>query len=142
MSATVQEIQDAIIAKLTAALPELTVEAFPDNPGEYELLHPLGAALVQYDGSSYSDNKVSNGAVVQVRTLRFTVVYLVRSLRDSSGCFALMERGAAALSGLCIPGALTAGVLTSDGFLAEADGVWTYVQAVELTTRCAVANHT
>jgi len=141
MSATVQEIQDAIIAKLTSALPELSVEAFPEKPEEYELLHPLGAVLVQYDGSAYSANRIGNGGVSQVRTLRFSVVYLVRNLRDAAGCYDVLARGAEALVGLAIPGTVGAGTIVSESFNAETDGVWMYLQSYEFKAHQVATNH-
>lgn len=141
MSASVQDIETALIAKLREALPELSIEAFPERPEDYELLHPLGAVLVQYDGSTYGDNRLSNGGVAQVRTLRFSVVYLVRNLRDSSGCYDVLARGAEALSGLAVPGTIGAGTISSERFNAETDGVWMYLQTYEFAARHVAASH-
>ena len=141
MAATVQDIESALIAKLGSALPELEVEAFPEKPEEYSLLHPVGAVLVQYDGSELSGNALANGGVAQVRTLRFSVVYLVRNLRDSAGCYDVLQRGADALSGLIIAGALTPCILARESFNAEADGVWMYAQSYTVKVRHAVAGH-
>lgn len=141
MAATVQSIETALIAKLGTALPELEVQAFPEKPEEYDLIHPVGACLVQYDGSEFSGNSVGNGAVAQVRRLRFSVVYLVRNLRDSSGCYALLQRGAAALTGLLVAGTLSPGAIVHESFHAEADGVWMYVQSYEFAVRQVVAGH-
>ena len=141
MSVSVQDIENAIMAKLASALPELSVEAFPERPEEYELLHPLGAVLVQYDGSSYSQNSVSNGAVAQVRKPKFSVVYLVRNLRDAAGCYDILDRGREALCGLCITGAITPMEITYEGFTAEHDGVWIYTQMYETSARSVHAPH-
>ncbi len=141
MAATVQSIESALITKLGTALPELEVQAFPEKPEEYGLLHPVGAALVQYDGSEFSGNAVGNGGVAQVRKLRFSVVYLVRNLRDSSGCYDVLQRGSAALSGLLVPGTLGPATIVRESFHAEADGIWMYLQSYVFAVRHAVAGH-
>lgn len=141
MATTVHDIEAALIAKLGSVLPELEVQAFPEKPEEYSLLHPVGAALVQYDGSEFSGNAIATGGVAQVRTLRFSVVYLVRNLRDSSGCYDILHRGNAALSGLVVPGAVRPVTIVREAFHAEADGVWMYVQSYALAVRHVAAGH-
>lgn len=141
MAASVQDIENAIIAKLREALPGLSIEAFPENPAEYELIHPLGAVLVQYDGSTFRANKVTNGAVAQLRSLRFVLALVLRNLRDSSGCYEVLRTAAEALGGLVIPGAATCLTPVSEGFSSEADGVWVYVQGYEISTRFVSGYH-
>ncbi len=142
MAATVQQIETAILTKLRAAIPALSIEPYPENPAEYELLHPLGAVLVQYDGSTYGPNQTVNAAVVQRSTLRFAVVLVMRNLRDQGGCYDMLAAIRAALSGLVIPGTLTALTCLSESFSTEADGVWIYAQTYEVAVRHVVACHT
>lgn len=141
MAASVQDVESAVIAKLRTALPELSVEAFPENPSEYELIHPLGSILVQYDGSTFTQNKVSNGAAVQIRSLRFVLALVLRNLRDSGGCYEILRRASEALSGLVVPGAVTCLTPISENFSSEADGVWVYVQSYEISVKSVNAYH-
>ncbi|MBQ7567294.1 hypothetical protein IJT17_00635 [bacterium] len=140
MTATVQDIENAIIAKLQEALPGLSAEAFPERPEEYDLLHPVGAVLVQYEGGTYSGNALSNG-IAQIKTLRFSVVTLVRNLRSSDGCYAAMQAVADALTGFVIPGTVRPMAVVSERFNTEYDGVWSYVQTVETSVRIAAQCH-
>ena len=50
MSAT-RPIIDAVVEHLQAAIPWVSVEAFPERPSEYQFIHPVGAILVGYGGS-------------------------------------------------------------------------------------------
>lgn len=141
MAATVQQLESAIEAKLKAALPELEVAQFPEKPEEYQLLHPLGAVLVQYEGSAYGSNKVSTGAVAQVRTARFAITVLLRNLRGAAGCYEIMQRINTALHGLVIAGAISAVSLVAEHFVSETEGVWCYAQTVTVSTKVVSANH-
>lgn len=139
MIATIQTVETSFIEALQQALPELSVESFPEKPQEYELLHPLGAVLVQYDGSTFGNNRISNGALAQVRTFRVTVTLLVRNLRNSSGCYEALDRAIEALSGLMLPGAIGPVTAVSESFSSEVDGIWIYVQNYEVST-CQVSS--
>ena len=141
MAASVQSIENAIITKLQETLPELSIEAFPENPTEYELIHPLGSVLVQYDGSTFRPNKVTNGAAVQIRDLRFVLALVLRNLRDSGGCYDVLQRAAEALGGLVIPGAVTCLTPVNESFSSEADGVWVYVQGYEVSVKFVSEYH-
>lgn len=122
----IEDIETTLIDKLQSALPELTVEAFPDNPAEYEFIHPLGAVLVQYESTRF-DGDYALAFTVQPATITFAVVSLTRSLRSHSGCYDVLERIRNAILGLKIPG-LEQVKQTDERFSAEEDGVWSYLQ--------------
>ena len=52
----VLQIEEALLSKLQEELPELSVEALPDKPDDYDFIHPVGAVLVKYDSSNFSDD--------------------------------------------------------------------------------------
>ena len=60
----IRAIENSIIDKLKTHFPEVLVEGFPDKPSEFILLHPIGALLVHYQGSNYS-NSAALGYIVQ-----------------------------------------------------------------------------
>lgn len=136
----IQSIETAVLTALSQSLPELAVEPFPEKPDEYELLHPLGAVLVQYDGSEFSSNNIA-GAVGQQRRARFSVVVLVRSIRGNSGCYRVLEQVSGVLLGLRLPGMLSGATIVQEDFMSEADGVWAYVQRYEFRVWHLVPNH-
>lgn len=141
MAATIKQLESAIETKLKTALPEFEVAPFPEKPEEYQLLHPFGAVLIQYEGSTYGNNKIVAGAVAQVRYVRFSATVLIRNLRSSSGCYEVMQRINTALHGLTIAGTISAVSMVSEQFYAEADGVWCYVQTYAVATKVVSAVH-
>lgn len=133
-------IEDAIIGKLKEALPGMAVEPFPQKPQEYELLHPEGAVLVQYDGSRLADAGVTRAAVA-LRTVTFTVCALTRNLRDSAGSYSVLERISQALTGFRPQGCRDGAKLIAERFLFENDGIWAYVQSYEYRIREVFPDH-
>lgn len=125
-------IEKAIITCLQAAIPELEISAFPDNPADYEFIHPLGAVLVQYDSSSFDDYQCL-AFTAQKRTLRFNAVSIMRSLRSHCGCYAILDRIRRALLGLKIDGCEQIRQ-TDERFSDESDGIWTYTQTFSVVT--------
>lgn len=128
----IRELESALLGALTEAFPDLSVEPFPDNPSEYEFIHPLGALLVQYDGGSISSS-VSLSLTAQPRELHFTVLSLTRNLRDHGGCYEVLDRVRKCLLGLKLPGVRQIYGL-QERFSNEADGVWVYAQSFSLQT--------
>lgn len=128
----IRELESALLDALTEAFPDLSVEPFPDNPSEYEFIHPLGALLVQYDGGSISGT-VAVDMIAQPRELHFTVLSLTRNLRDHGGCYEVLDRVRKCLLGLKLPGVKQIYGL-QERFSDEADGVWVYAQSFSLQT--------
>ena len=128
----IRELESALLGALTEAFPDLSVEPFPDNPSEYEFIHPLGALLVQYDGGSISSS-ASLSLTAQPRELHFTVLSLTRNLRDHGGCYEVLNRVRKCLLGLKLPGVRQIYGL-QERFSNEADGVWVYAQSFSLQT--------
>lgn len=126
----IRELESALVEALSAACPDLSVEPFPDNPSEYEFIHPVGALLVQYDGGSISGT-VAVDMIAQPRDLHFSILSLTRNLRDHDGCYEVLDRVRSCLLGLKLPGVKQIYGL-QERFSSENDGVWVYTQSFSL----------
>lgn len=84
----IEKIESAIIEKLKSDIPDLSVEPFPDNVKDYELIHPKGAVLVSYEGSNYTNPRLEQ----QARMIEFDVIVIVRNLRSHLGAYDTLER--------------------------------------------------
>jgi hypothetical protein len=89
----IQLIEDAILARATAVLtiapalsPNVEVRSYPEVPEEYNLTHPVGAALVRYDGLVAEEPDAANFQY-QVAVIQFEITLLMRSLRKTSGAY-------------------------------------------------------
>ena len=126
------QAEAALVEALAEVMPELEVIPFPEAPAEYEFIHPVGAVLVQYDGGSISPPDTLD-LVRQRRELNFTVVSVTRNLRGPCGCYEVLARIRDALLGLSVCGCDPA-YQTSEQFMDETDGIWTYAQGFALRT--------
>ena len=127
-------IEDDLIAKLVADITTDTPEirSFPDNPADYQLLHPKGAILVRYNGSN-SETPVPNPQLkaVQLRTSNWTFFVVQKSLKKKKGhqgVYGLLEEIRASLVGYTITGLADASIIwhTGDQFHSEVAGTWRY----------------
>lgn len=133
------ELEQAVIAKLQSAALGIAIEPYPDSPGDYSLLDPVGAALVFIQGSRYEQS--SN--LVQNRTTRIIVTLLVRNLGTHQGAYALIDAITVALLGWVPPlqgdGQNWCGLsAVSDQYVNESSGVWQYDLVLE-TSRLAIS---
>lgn len=53
--ASTRPIIDAICERLQQDIPDAMVDVYPDNPQEYNFIHPSGTILVGYRSSRFSD---------------------------------------------------------------------------------------
>lgn len=139
MNSVLLELEQAVIAQLKSAALGITVEPYPNSPGDYSLLDPAGAALVVIRGSRYEQQ--FNG--VQNRATRIIVTLLVRNLNAHQGAYALIDAIAMALMGWTPPiqgsGQNWCGLrVVSDQYVNEDNGVWQYDMMFE-TSRLAVS---
>lgn len=129
----VDDMVSAIVARLAAVLPSLKAEAFPDDPANYRLYHPTGAALVIYGGSRYGEPD-SLGAIVQERLAEFDVTLLLRNLRGPTGANTHVDAIRLALTGFKVAGGGSKLRPVRDRFVAHDNGVWrfeiTFVAAI------------
>ena len=112
----------AVVNRLTAALPELSVEFYPDNPAQYQLNHPIGAVLVRYPGSKYSKS-LDTELPVLARTLSLEISLVCRSLNGEGGIYDWLEAVRLSLTGYVVP-AFEPLTPVSDSFVAEDSGEW------------------
>ena len=120
----IAEIEKDMVALLATALPELSVTAFPDKPDAYRLTHAHGAVLIGYSGSRMPDPFVLAGTE-QHRHLEYQLVVKVRSLRDHTGAYTVLDRIRTALSGQALRGMRF--YPSREQFEDVSNGVWTYL---------------
>ena len=120
----IAEIEKDMVALLATALPDLKVEPFPDKPETYRLTHPHGAVLIGYSGSRMPDPFVLAGTE-QKRRLEYQLVVKVRSLRDHTGAYTVLDRIRTALSGQVLRGMRF--YPSREQFEDVTSGVWTYL---------------
>lgn len=131
---TTEAIEDAIISKLASDITQLAVESFPENPEGYQLLHPVGAILVQYRGSTFSEPKAV-GFITQVRTLEFLIALVVRHLRTHQGAYTYLDTIRSSLTGYKIGADTSKMYPVREEFLAERGGIWWYGVTYRLDTQ-------
>ena len=131
---TSEALEQAVIARLQDRMPELEVEAFPDDPEAYRLNHPLGALLVRYHGSKFGP-LLDAGLMVQERSMALEVTLVFRSLNGKEGVYAYLEAVRLALAGFKPPAFAKLKPLGEE-FLAQDGGEWRY--AIDFATTTTV----
>lgn len=120
----IDDIEKAIVARLSGAITEVKVEAFPDKPDGYRMTHPRGVVLVAFGRATYSAPKATD-IVVQERRLEWDVTLLFRQLREHSGAYGHLDAARMALTGWRFPGA-TKMFPVREQFVSQHQGIWTY----------------
>lgn len=128
----IRAIENSIINKLKTDFPEVLVEGFPDKPSEFILLHSIGALLVHYQGSNYT-NSESLGYIVQDNKKEFSITIVTRNLRANQGAYEYLDKVKAALTGFRVD-ECTKLMPTKDFFISENGGIWQYGINFTLTT--------
>lgn len=130
----ISRLEADILQRITAALtnpeqayPKIDVQAWPDRPADYKMLHPQGAALLVYKGKKYSDN-VKNDDKAE-----FELAIMARTLHEpnteapiGTGVYELLSTCIDALHGWRSEYATRPLTIVSDGFNLYGEGVWTY----------------
>lgn len=129
---TVPALEAGVCDRLKAKVEGVAIEAFPDNPQTYRLLHPGGALLVQYGGADY-DPPGDTEYVVQRREMLFNVHVVTRSLSGHQGAYVKVEAVRQALAGHRIPG-FTKMRMRRERFVARQEGLWIYAVTVAAST--------
>lgn len=128
----IRQIENSIIDKLKTDFPEVLVEGFPDKPSEFILLHSIGALLVHYQGSNYT-NSESLGYIVQDNKKEFSITIVTRNLRANQGAYEYLDKVKAALTAFQVD-ECTKLMPTKDFFISENGGIWQYGINFTLTT--------
>ena len=128
----IREIENNIIEKLKDTFPNILVKGFPDKPSEFLLLHSIGALLVHYQGSTYS-NTDALGFVSQENKKEFSITVVTRNLRTNDGAYELIDKIKSVLTGFEIKGCSELSP-SKDFFISENNGIWQYGINFTLTT--------
>ncbi|WP_110970248.1 Gp37 family protein [Pseudomonas huaxiensis] len=126
-------LQDALLARLQEHFKgELSVELFPEAPGNYRLNHPRGAILVAYGRSKFGDSEATD-AVFQERQLVFRLTLVFKQLNGKDGVTSYLDRIREHLAGWYPPHCDRPCQPVSEQFLGHVQGVWQY--ALDVSTR-------
>lgn len=128
----IREIENSIIERLKTEFPEVLVQGFPDKPSEFILLHSIGALLVHYQGSNYT-NSESLGCIVQDNKKEFSITIVTRNLRANQGAYEYLDKVKVVLTGFQIDECSKL-MPTKDFFISENSGIWQYGVNFTLTT--------
>jgi len=129
---TIRNIENQIIEKLKTSFPEVLVQGFPDKPSEFILLHSIGALLVHYQGSNYT-NSQSLGYITQENKKEFAITVVTRNLRFNDGAYEYIDKVKAVLTGF-EPDECSKLIPVKDYFISENKGIWQYGINFSLTT--------
>lgn len=132
MSAT-RPIIDAVVEHLQAAIPWVSVEAFPERPSEYQFIHPVGAILVGYGGSKFGEIE-QLGRIAQQRDVRLMLTVFGSSLNADDGTLAILDETRLAMVGFAPPSCQPCHLI-SEEFLAEDAGAWQYQLVLQTETQ-------
>ncbi len=128
----IREIENSIIEKLKASFPEVLVQGFPDKPAEFILLHPVGALLVHYQGSNYTNSNALS-FISQENKKEFSITIITRNLRENRGAYEYIDAIKSVLTGFQ-PNECTKLIPTKDFFISENTGIWQYGINFSLST--------
>lgn len=117
-------VEAAIVERLKTVFAGFEVLPFPKAPKNYRFIHPRGAVLVVYRGSTYKRPEDTH-ITAQERNLRWDVTIIARDLRSHTGAYAMTEKAIASLLGWEPPDCDRM-ALERDAFENEEDGVWQY----------------
>lgn len=129
----IKDLETAIVNKLKVALPDLLVEAYPDNPSSFKMIHPKGAVLIHYSGSKFNPSLFEE-VIVQERKLTYDLIVLNRSLRGNSGIYETMDKIREALTGFQYDDT-TRFYPIDEEFILEENGLWQYGMRFESFTK-------
>lgn len=120
----ITECEVSIVEALKAAMPEFQVEAFPNNPAQYNLMSNNGAVLVAYKGRSFVEY---SDCGCYANDLEFVVTFRFRNLRQldgHQGIYESLELAESALKGIAN--------ITGEKFMDFDNGVWEYAQLYKI----------
>ncbi len=119
-----RDIENSIIEQLKISFPEVLVQGFPDKPSEFILLHPVGALLVHYQGSNYT-NSSALGFISQDNKKEFAITVVTRNLRFNDGAYEYIDNVKSVLTGFQ-PDGCSMLMPVKDYFISENGGIWQY----------------
>ncbi|MBN3779923.1 hypothetical protein G3O06_20515 [Burkholderia sp. Ac-20345] len=130
MIGLIKEIEDGLLAQLTAAFtkmnderPWLKVESWPVRPEGYKMTG-AGDVLIIYRGGSYKVRSTSE--MFYDDDLKFEIVIRARTLRDNDGAYEMLEAAFGAVCGHRLPQSADVTVPLRDDFVDYGEGVFAY----------------
>lgn len=126
-------LQEALLARLQEHFSrELSVELFPEAPGQYRLNHACGAVLVAYGRSKFGSSEATDAAF-QERQMVFRLTLVFRQLNGKGGVTSYLDRIREVLTGWYPPHCDRACQPLSEQFLGHAQGVWQYALDISVS---------
>ena len=101
MSATLEQMSNAILSKLQTQFPNYEVSEFPGDPKNYQFTHPKAAILVIFSDRKF-DLPIDIKGTKQWNKPIFSVTNFTRSLTDrksNPGAYTILEEVRTALKG-------------------------------------------
>ena len=132
MAATLPILKD-VAAHIQSKMPDVETRLFPDDPKTYRFVHPKGAVLVGYQGSSFIKPHDTH-AIVQQRTLTLHLTVFGRGVHNDAGTLELLDRLRLAITGHK-PVDCNKIHLQAESFVDEGGGVWQYQLIVQTETQ-------
>lgn len=120
-----KDMLSQIQSTLKTALPNLSVELFPENPDQYRLNHPVGAVLVGYGGSDYRNLGSAAHFILQDRDILIAITIIARHLNTTM--LDALDDVKGVLNGLILNSETSRMYATSDRFIGHYDGTWRHV---------------
>ena len=127
---TTEEIETSIVGRLEQEIEDAEVRAFPNDARSFFPKHPVGAVLVQYTSSVFSEPRALN-SITQTRNMRFSIFVLRRDLREHSGAYGALDAVRGSLTGFSLSGTSKM-YQVSERFLSEQSGIWIYEMVFSL----------
>ena len=121
-----EKIEDGIVAALKEGglSAKYLIDAFPDNPEQFDMEQLEKIALVQYTGSHY-DAPAETGSRAQMRRAEYAIHLYLRRVGTPVRGMREIELIRLALQGLQLEG--TELIITRDGLAGQDDTLWQYV---------------
>lgn len=136
----IEQIEDALLEHLKESVSgQCKVEAFPNDPAQYDFSGLPAALLIHYSASRYTDPAGPANAV-QARGMQFSLVLLCRSLRGQGGAYRHLEDIRLAVQGKPFAGSGPARIVR-DALEEEKGGIWRWQIAIALPLQAVPRQH-
>ncbi|MEW5970224.1 MAG: Gp37 family protein [Pseudomonadota bacterium] len=129
----IEILETAIVNRLKTAITDVKVEAIPDDPQNYKLLHPKGAILVHYSGSKFKAPDLVD-YIAQDRYVTFDVFLSIRGLRNNNGAYNYLETTKSLLTGFSTDD-IGKMYPIDESFQGQDNGLWHYYIRIQGKTK-------
>ncbi len=136
----IEQIEDALLEHLKESVSgQCKVEAFPNDPAQYDFSGLTAALLIHYSASRYADPQ-GPASAVQARGMQFSLVLLCRSLRGQGGAYTHLADIRLAVQGKPFAGSGPARIVR-DALEEEKGGVWRWQIVIALPLQAVPRQH-